>query len=167
MDNRTMFRPALPPSQKRQQGILLLEVLISVLIFSFALLGLVGLQARAIQFSVDAEDRNRAALLANEMISAMWLKQASGSSDLSVELAAWKEKVASPTEGGLTDGKASIVHSGGITTITIDWKTPGSSSTARPTYFTQVIVPGVTSGTSAPGGEDGEDTPSSPDSPNP
>jgi len=47
----------------------LIEVLVAILIFSFGLLGFVGLQARAIQFSASAEDSNRAALLANELAS--------------------------------------------------------------------------------------------------
>lgn len=57
----------------RQHGVALLEVLISILIFSFGILGLIGLQARAIGFSLDAEDRNRAALLADDVASLMWL----------------------------------------------------------------------------------------------
>ena len=60
---------------RNQGGAFLLEVLISILIFSFALLGLVALQARAVQFSVNAEDRNRAALLANELVATMLTQQ--------------------------------------------------------------------------------------------
>ena len=40
---------------------------------SVGLLGLIGLQARAVNFSVNAEDRNRAALFANDVASGMWL----------------------------------------------------------------------------------------------
>ena len=47
-----------------QRGVTLIEVLVSVLIMSFGILGIVALQARAIQFSLDADDRNRAALFA-------------------------------------------------------------------------------------------------------
>jgi type IV pilus assembly protein PilV len=54
----------------------LIEALVSILIFSFGVLGLIGLQASAINFSVDAEDRNRAALFANEIASSMWLAAA-------------------------------------------------------------------------------------------
>lgn len=49
----------------------LIEVLVAVLIFSFGLLGLVGLQARATQYGLSAEDANRAALLAAEMTGTM------------------------------------------------------------------------------------------------
>ena len=45
----------------------LIEVLVSILIFSFGVLGLIGLEASAINYSVDAEDRSRAALFASEI----------------------------------------------------------------------------------------------------
>jgi type IV pilus assembly protein PilV len=44
---------------------MLLEALIAILIFSFGILGLVGLQANAINLSTDAKYRADAALLAN------------------------------------------------------------------------------------------------------
>jgi type IV pilus assembly protein PilV len=50
----------------------LIEVLVSLLLFAFGLLGLIGLEATAINLSVDSEDRSRAALLANEIASYMW-----------------------------------------------------------------------------------------------
>ena len=67
----------LPGSRRRasraERGTALLEVLVSVLLFSFGLLGLIALEAKAINFSVDSEDRNRAAVFANEIASTMWL----------------------------------------------------------------------------------------------
>ena len=59
-------------SRRGQTGVALLEVLVSVLLFSLGVLGLIGLQARAINLSIDAEDRNRAALIANDIAAAMW-----------------------------------------------------------------------------------------------
>jgi type IV pilus assembly protein PilV len=58
--------------RRRSRGFTLLETLVALLVFSVGLLGIVALQARSIQLSVDGEDRNRAALLADEVISAMW-----------------------------------------------------------------------------------------------
>lgn len=51
----------------------LLEVLVAVLIFSFGILGLVAMQARATQYSIDAQDRNRAALFADDLAAQMRL----------------------------------------------------------------------------------------------
>ena len=53
----------------------LIEVLVSLLIFSFGFLGLIGMQARAVQLSTDAEDRSRAALLANDIVTTMWTQK--------------------------------------------------------------------------------------------
>lgn len=54
---------------KKQSGVLLIEVMIAVLIFSFGLLGLAGLQATATQSSVNAEERIRASLLASDRVA--------------------------------------------------------------------------------------------------
>jgi type IV pilus assembly protein PilV len=55
-----------------QSGAFLLEALIAILIFSFGILGIVGLQAKAIRFTNDAEYRAEATYLANSLISEMW-----------------------------------------------------------------------------------------------
>ena len=56
-----------------QRGMALLECLMALLIFSVGLLGLLGLEARVMNISTDSENRNRAAMLASEVASAMWL----------------------------------------------------------------------------------------------
>ena len=55
-----------------QTGAFLLEALISILIFSLGILGVVGLQAQAIRFTNDSEYRAEAVYLANSLISQMW-----------------------------------------------------------------------------------------------
>lgn len=55
-----------------QSGLMLLEALIAILIFSLGILGIVGLQASAVRASLDAKYRTDAALLANELIGEMW-----------------------------------------------------------------------------------------------
>ena len=57
----------------KQQGALLLEAIVAILIFSIGILSLMGLQATAIKFSDDAKYRTDAAFLANKVISQMWL----------------------------------------------------------------------------------------------
>ena len=53
--------------RKQQAGVMLLEALIAILIFSIGVLGIVGLQAVALDVSRDATYRADAALLANEL----------------------------------------------------------------------------------------------------
>jgi len=62
---------------KKQQGVMLIEALISILIFSIGILALIGLQAVSVSMSTDAKYRSDASLLANEMIGEMWNKAAS------------------------------------------------------------------------------------------
>ena len=60
----------------KQHGSVLLEALISILIFSIGILGLVAMQAAAIKNSIDAKYRSDAAYLANQIISQMWIDRA-------------------------------------------------------------------------------------------
>ena len=59
-------------SRHAQTGAYLLEALIGILVFSFGILGIVGLQAQAIRVTNDAEMRAEAIYLANSLISQMW-----------------------------------------------------------------------------------------------
>jgi type IV pilus assembly protein PilV len=121
----------------------LIEALVSILIFSFGVLGLIGLQASAINFSEDAEDRNRATVLANEIASSMWL---AGSVTLpAAQVTAWQTQAADPTHIGLPNGTVAITPTG-VTTNSVDilitWK-PHSDTAAQQTrqFTTRVILP--------------------------
>lgn len=135
------MKPVTPLTRRRpaQRGVMLIEVLVSILIFSFGILGTVALYARAVQYSTNAEDRSRAALLANEMSSAMLLR---GTNDvanaaLSGDYADWQTRVAATAAGGLPSGAGTVgAVAGGTATITITW-TPTFSATAQ-SFVTQV-----------------------------
>ena len=143
-------RPAPHPAPRRtgQAGLSLIEVLVAILIFSFGLLGFVGLQARAIQFSTGAEDSNRAALLANEMSTLLVTRLPPGAtvdlSGLATEVAAWQARASDATGVGLPNGAASVAASGNGATITLTWR-PTSAASTGPAYtnryVTQVVLP--------------------------
>ncbi len=59
------------PSRTRQQGFTLIEVLVAVLILSFGMLGLVGMQAFALQSNRDAKLYSEATNLARELAEMM------------------------------------------------------------------------------------------------
>lgn len=63
------IRRALP----RQHGVMLLEALIGILIFSVGILAMVGMQAAAFSASADAKSRSEAAAFANQIISEIWM----------------------------------------------------------------------------------------------
>ena len=135
---------------RRQAGLTLIEVLVAILIFSFGLLGFVGLQARAIQFSVGAEDSNRASMLANEMATQMVLLQSANVSDPAVaaEIVKWQARAASSSTLGLPNADAvasSVANStgtGNTATLTITWRANSVASAAPNAlnrYVTQVV----------------------------
>jgi type IV pilus assembly protein PilV len=57
---------------RSQTGSFLLEALIGILIFTFGILGLVGLQAQSMRVTNDTEFRAEAAYLASRLVSEMW-----------------------------------------------------------------------------------------------
>ncbi len=61
-----------PKNFKAQAGVMLLEALIAILIFSLGILSLVALQGTSIQLTSDAKYRSDASLLANKLIGQMW-----------------------------------------------------------------------------------------------
>lgn len=61
-----------------QNGFVLLEGLIAILIFSMAILGVVGMQATAITKASESQYRADAAFLANQLIGQMWAHAGSG-----------------------------------------------------------------------------------------
>jgi len=61
---------------KLQSGVMLLEALIGILIFSLGILALVGMQATAVRATSDARDRTEASNLATQIVGEMWLNRA-------------------------------------------------------------------------------------------
>lgn len=60
------------PIPGSQAGVMLLEALIAILVFSLGILSLVALQATTVQLTSDAKYRTDATLLANRLIGQMW-----------------------------------------------------------------------------------------------
>jgi type IV pilus assembly protein PilV len=63
---------------RAQAGGFLLEALIGVLIFSFGILGIVGLQAASLRHTGESEYRAEAMYYANSLISQMWTDNPAG-----------------------------------------------------------------------------------------
>jgi len=121
------------------RGVTMVEVLVALLVFSLGILGAVGMQARAIQLSVDSEDRSRAALLANEIVAEMWTQQTTTLPPAAV--AAWTARLRNPQVSGLPQANAVIgaPDAAGIVTVTITWQPP--HAVAASTFVTRVSQP--------------------------
>ena len=133
--------PTLPPKASNR-GVGLIEVLVSLLVFSLGVLGLVGLQARSVQIETQAGDRTRAANLANEVVTQMWVNQTTGLSEKQLEN--WNDRVEDTSTAGLPGGvgEVSKPDANGVVTITITWQPPTRLSKEEPQkYLTQVVIP--------------------------
>jgi type IV pilus assembly protein PilV len=72
MKNRTRLAARTARPLHRQAGVMLLEALLAILIFSVGILAIVGMQATAIQDLGEAKYRSDAAFLANQIVADMW-----------------------------------------------------------------------------------------------
>jgi len=125
-----------------QQGVMLLEALIAILIFSIGILAIVGLQVSSIKLANDSKYRSDANLLASRLIGEMWTANSSPSftTDFSAggsRFQAWASSVADtlPTTGvsapSVTIAQSAAVASSTVSsTVTIDiyWTVPGENS---------------------------------------
>lgn len=123
---------------RKQSGVLLIEVMIAVLIFSFGLLGLAGLQATSTQSAVNAEERIRATLLANDMVAMLWVRQSLANT---ADIATWKAKVAS-VDSGLPNATGNVNVVGNVATITITWKSPSKKAADSSSQYQTSIAMG-------------------------
>ncbi len=120
----------------------MMEVLVSILIFSFGVLGLIGLQASAINLSVDAEDRNRAALFASDIVSTMWLNDSV--TVTAAQLTTWQTNIANTAGTGVPGGTVTITPVGGTTNaadILITWTPLTDQAAQQRSLTTRVVLP--------------------------
>jgi type IV pilus assembly protein PilV len=129
-----------PPRPREAAGMSMIEVLVAVLLISFALLGLMSLQARAFQFSVDSEDSIRASVLASELAAAML--DANSSALSAGQLAAWQVRVANAQADGLPNGTLEVVSvTANEARITLSWSPPRAPTGVTNRYETDVVIP--------------------------
>jgi len=142
-----------------QTGAYLLEALIGILVFSFGILGIVGLQAQAIRFTNDSELRAEAVYLANALISQMWtddrtqLKAKYDSTVGGVEYVNFKNKVKNAFAGAvgatvpdpvvLVDDPAlpaAPSKTSSVVQVQVSWRLPGDPATVTHNYTTTGVV---------------------------
>jgi len=101
----------------------MIEVLASILIFSFGVLGLIGMQARVIGDSMDAEYRVQASYLANRLIGQMWTDRGNLIGYADGALAdGWKADVAQALPGADGANSPTVIVNGSQVDITMRWQ---------------------------------------------
>ncbi len=149
--NRTKLPRASGP--RRERGVMLLEALIAILIFSVGILSIVGMQSVAIKNVVEGKSRADAGFLAEQLIANMWNDTPNidqyaftGSGTPPPQLTAWMTKVEASLPGvdpaavpaGVTPALPIVfvdpntitinpttgLKSGATVTITVRWQLP-------------------------------------------
>jgi type IV pilus assembly protein PilV len=132
-----------------QVGSALLEALVAILIFSFGVLGLIGILASSIRATNDARYRAEAANLANAVIGDMW---ATAAADLDPQfgpagprLVAWQSQVANllPSANGANAPLIDLTKSGlsvqsRSVVVTVFWQLPGETERHRVLVTAQI-----------------------------
>lgn len=115
------------PIPKSQQGMVLLEALVAFLVFSLAVLALVGLQATMMKNSADAKYRAEASFIAQNRVSQMWADPANiANGTYSVT----NQDVSNLLPRGLVTVSVPV---NGQFTVTVGWTAPGETAAASDT----------------------------------
>jgi len=97
--------------RKIQQGVMLLEALIAILIFSIGILAIVGMQATAVRTVTESRSRAEAALYANQLLGQIWSDAINaaqyaypGSGAVPARLQKWHDDVTGATDAAAPAG---------------------------------------------------------------
>lgn len=130
-----------------QAGVMLIEAMVAILIFSLGVLAVIQLQAVSVKQASGAQYRSMAALLANDLVSRMWasdktpavLQANFASSPAGANYTQWLNTVrnsglpnvsSNPPTVSFTAGPASATGAASTqATIKVFWKAPGETDT--------------------------------------
>lgn len=127
-----------------QRGFSLLEVLVSVLVFSLGILALVSLQAASLRMSTDARYRADAAFLADQLFARMLISlpadapqfahrtggtacNSNGAAATNPSAVEWLAEVSDTLPGATADLQQIEVNAGGQVTVRLCWQQGGDA----------------------------------------
>lgn len=142
-----MKETALKTMRMNQKGSMVLEAMISILIFSIGILAIIGLQAASIKSAAGAKYRTDASLLANQIIGQMWIADKTNatlvgnfSSPSGARYTTWKAAVAQALPGvaGVAANQPTVViDANNMVTVTLFWQAPNEDA---PHSYTTIAV---------------------------
>ncbi len=121
-------------SLQRQGGVMLLEALIGIMIFSIGILALLGMQAVAMRTTIDAKYRSEASFLANEIVGVMWADPANLSDYATANCAStprcsdWLARVQTLLPNATGGNAPTIAVTNRQVQVTVRWQPPGDSA---------------------------------------
>jgi type IV pilus assembly protein PilV len=142
MEHRQLRRRLPRPLRAAHQaGVMLLEALIALLIFSLGILAIVGMQATAIQDMGEAKYRSDAAFLANQVLADMWSNSAQlntyawgGAGAPPAQIQNWVSTVYNRLPGSSDFPPIITVGANNTVTVTVRWQQGRDRSTAAPPH---------------------------------
>jgi len=125
--------PKTSPPKSAQRGVVLIEAMIAILIFSMGVLAIVGLQATMIKNTADSKSRADASYIAQKRIGEMWSDPVAlvngqfleAGTDISNLLPSGTRTVTQPVPGQYT--------------VTITWREPGDQAQHNFTTTTRIM----------------------------
>lgn len=117
-----------PRRRHGQRGVGMIEVLVAILLVSFGILGLVGLQGGSIGVISDTRYRTEATALADALLARLWLETGADNAlpayvaDNTLLPADWLEEV--NRLPGATANPPTLAASAGVVTLTVRWQPP-------------------------------------------
>lgn len=123
-----------------QEGSILIEGLVSVLIFSLGVIALIGMQTLSISESLHGKYRTDASYLANEILGEMMLDKnnvasyADAAGSASANRTAWDARVAAQ----LPNGDTAITMDGASVTVVVSWRNPNETASHSHRTIAQV-----------------------------
>lgn len=120
------MNPDSRPAQSSQQGVVLVEALVAILLFSIGVLAVAGLQATMVKNTSESKFRADAAYVAQKRIGELWTAPNG--------LPADGGPPSSSAAAALPNGQVIVARSGVQYTVTVTWQQPGQA----PHSFTTV-----------------------------
>ncbi len=145
------------PAPGSERGVMLIEALVAILIFSIGILAVVGMQAVAIKDVTSAKYRSEAAFLAQELLAQMWTDNGNigtyayvGAGAPPAKIQAWVTKVQSRLPDGANQLQsvtltnpvpaAPAVPTGATVQIIVRWRLPEEVTQNLPAHSHTVIA---------------------------
>lgn len=125
----------------------MLEVLIAILVFSFGILGLLGLEANAVRVVLAAKNRADASNMVGQIVGLMWADRANlaayahnatsgtsacaptGLASANANVVSWLDQVSTAMPGATAAMQQITIGTGNVVTVTVCWKLPQESVT--------------------------------------
>jgi type IV pilus assembly protein PilV len=125
-----------PKPLNQQSGVVLLESLIAILVFSLGILGIVGMQATAVKQVTDARYRSEASLLVDQLLGTMQVSDRSAAalqtrfSTGGTGYTGWLGNVSATLPGIASYPPSVAVNANGTVTVTVRWRAPNEDASA-------------------------------------